>query len=198
MNENYKGLFTALYSPFDTKRQVGTLATRHSKTGQLNVCQLLQQDTCFLMLRGFLKHLFVMCKIHRKLAFDLFSVNNSIEQSLSKNLTSLQLLKKFPALYGTRRFITAFTRARHLSISWARLIQSMPPIPHLEDPFQHYSPIYLLVFQVVVPSVFPTKTLYAPSIPPYALRALPILVFLIWPPLLPHPSWAQIFSSAPH
>jgi hypothetical protein len=28
-----------------------------------------------------------------------------------------ELLKKFPAFYGTRRFITAFTRARHLSLS---------------------------------------------------------------------------------
>ena len=31
-----------------------------------------------------------------------------------------QLVKKFPAFYGTRRFITAFTSARHLSLSWAR------------------------------------------------------------------------------
>ena len=27
------------------------------------------------------------------------------------------LLEKFPAFYGTRRFITAFTSARHLSVS---------------------------------------------------------------------------------
>jgi hypothetical protein len=32
-------------------------------------------------------------------------------------LTSSQLVKKFPAFYGTRRFITAFTIARHLSLS---------------------------------------------------------------------------------
>ena len=38
-----------------------------------------------------------------------------------------QLLKKFPAFYGTRRFITAFTRARHLSLSWTRLTQSISP-----------------------------------------------------------------------
>jgi hypothetical protein len=34
---------------------------------------------------------------------------------LSKNLIVPQLVKKFPALYGTRKFITAFTTARHLS-----------------------------------------------------------------------------------
>jgi hypothetical protein len=33
-----------------------------------------------------------------------------------EKLTSLQPFKKFPALYVTRRFITAFTSARHLSL----------------------------------------------------------------------------------
>jgi hypothetical protein len=29
-----------------------------------------------------------------------------------------QLTKKFPAFYGTRRFFTVLTSARHLSLSW--------------------------------------------------------------------------------
>jgi len=33
-----------------------------------------------------------------------------------EKLTGPQLVKKFPAFYGTRRFITAFTSARHLSL----------------------------------------------------------------------------------
>jgi hypothetical protein len=36
---------------------------------------------------------------------------------LPEKLTSPQLIRKFPAFYGTRRFIVAFTRARHLSLS---------------------------------------------------------------------------------
>jgi hypothetical protein len=36
---------------------------------------------------------------------------------LLEKLSGLQLVKKFPAFYGTRRFITAFTSARHLSLS---------------------------------------------------------------------------------
>jgi hypothetical protein len=36
---------------------------------------------------------------------------------LPDNLTSPQLLEKISAFYGTRRFITAFTRARLLSVS---------------------------------------------------------------------------------
>jgi len=34
-----------------------------------------------------------------------------------ENLTGFQLVKKFPAFYRTRRFITAITSARHLSLS---------------------------------------------------------------------------------
>ena len=36
---------------------------------------------------------------------------------LLEKLTGLQLVKKFPAFYETRRFITAFTSFRHLSLS---------------------------------------------------------------------------------
>ena len=54
---------------------------------------------------------------------------------LSEKQTGLQLVKKFPAFYGTRKFITAFTSARHMSLSWARSTQSMAhPIPFPEDP----------------------------------------------------------------
>ena len=38
-------------------------------------------------------------------------------QSPFEKLTGFQLVKKFPAFYGTRRFITAVTSARHLSLS---------------------------------------------------------------------------------
>jgi hypothetical protein len=34
-----------------------------------------------------------------------------------EKLTGSQLVKKFPAFYGNRRFITAFISARHLSLS---------------------------------------------------------------------------------
>jgi hypothetical protein len=42
---------------------------------------------------------------------------NSLEQSPPQNRTVSQIVKKFPAFYGTRRFITAFTKACHLSLS---------------------------------------------------------------------------------
>ena len=36
---------------------------------------------------------------------------------LHEKLTGFQLVKKFPAFYGTQRFITTFTTAPHLSLS---------------------------------------------------------------------------------
>jgi hypothetical protein len=36
---------------------------------------------------------------------------------LLEKLTGSQLVKKFHAFYGTRRFMTAFTTAHHLSLS---------------------------------------------------------------------------------
>ena len=44
---------------------------------------------------------------------------------LLDKLTGLQLVKKFPAFHGTRRFITALTSIRQLSLSWASPIQSI-------------------------------------------------------------------------
>ena len=46
---------------------------------------------------------------------------------LLEKLTGSKLIKKFPAFYGTRSFITAFTGARHLFLSWASSIHYMPP-----------------------------------------------------------------------
>ena len=48
---------------------------------------------------------------------------------LLEKLTGSQPVKKFPTFYGTRRFIIAFTCARHLSLPCASSIQSMPPHP---------------------------------------------------------------------
>ena len=48
---------------------------------------------------------------------------------LLEKLTGLQLVKKFPAFHGTRRFITALTNVRQLSLSQASPIQSIYPHP---------------------------------------------------------------------
>ena len=50
-------------------------------------------------------------------------------RALLEKLIDLQLVKKFSAFHGTRRFITALTSVRHLSLSWASPIQSIYPHP---------------------------------------------------------------------
>ena len=48
---------------------------------------------------------------------------------LLEKLIGFQLVKNFSAFYGTRSFITAFTSARHLSLSRASSVQSIFPHP---------------------------------------------------------------------
>ena len=94
---------------------------------------------------------------------------------LPKKLTGSQLAKKFPELYGTRRFITAFTSTRHLSLSWANSIQFIPPHPtswkSILILFSHLRPG---LPSGLFPSGFPTRTLCTPLPYPYAPRAPPI------------------------
>jgi len=49
---------------------------------------------------------------------------------LLEKLTSSQVLKKYPAFYGTRRFITAFISARHLPHPEPDQSSSCPPSSH--------------------------------------------------------------------
>jgi hypothetical protein len=53
----------------------------------------------------------------------------SNSRALLERLTGSQLAKKFPTFYRTRKFITAFTSASHVSLSSARSIQSVLPTP---------------------------------------------------------------------
>ena len=82
---------------------------------------------------------------------------------LLEKLTGLQLLKKFPTFHGTRRFITALTSVRHLSLSWASPIQSIYLHP------TSWRSILILSTHLrlglpsgLLPFGFPTKTLYTP------------------------------------
>ena len=80
-----------------------------------------------------------------------------------EKLTGLQLVKKFTAFHGTRRFITALTSVRHLSLSWASPIQSIYPHPTSWRSVLILSTHLRLRFPSgLIPSGFLTKTLYTP------------------------------------
>ena len=98
---------------------------------------------------------------------------------LLENLTGLQLVKKFPAFHGTRRFITALTIVRHFSLSWASPIQSIYPHPTswssvliLSTHLRLGLPSGLLLYS------FPSKNLYTPSPHPYVPHVQPLNISL--------------------
>ena len=108
---------------------------------------------------------------------------------LLEKLTGLQLVKKFPAFHGTRRFIIALTSDRHLSLSWASQIQSIYPHPTFWRSILILSThLRLGLPSGLLPSGFPTKTLYTPLSHPYAPHAQPISFFSI---LSPEQYWAR-------
>ena len=86
---------------------------------------------------------------------------------LLEKLTGLQLVKKFPAFYGTQRFTTAFTSDRHLSLSCARSIQSIPLHPTSWRSILISFHLRLGLLSGLFPSGFPTKTQYTPLLFPH-------------------------------
>jgi len=85
---------------------------------------------------------------------------------LLEKLTGSQLVKTFPALYGTRRFITAITRAHHLP--YPEPDQSSPcrPFHFLKVHLNTSSHLRLGLPSGPFPSGFPTKALYTPILSP--------------------------------
>jgi hypothetical protein len=96
-----------------------------------------------------------------------------------EKLTGLQLVKKFPAFYGTQKIITAFTSARHLSLTWARSIQYITPHPTSWRSILILSSyLRLRLPSGLFPPGFPTVTLYTPL--PSPIRATcPLYLILL-------------------
>ena len=86
---------------------------------------------------------------------------------LLEKLIGLQLVKKFPTFYVTRRFISPVTSAHHLSLSWARSIQSTPPHPtSWRSILLLYSHLRLGLPSGLFPSGYPhRKSVYVSPLP---------------------------------
>ena len=104
-----------------------------------------------------------------------------MEQSLSEKLTGAQLVMKYPIFYGTQRFITAFTRAHHLSLARARWIQSIPLVPLLQ-----------VHFNIILPSGSSkwSPNLISPHQNPVCICPLPHMCYM------PHPSHSSLFDDS--
>ena len=121
----------------------------------------------------------------------------SIEQSPSWEAKRFSASQEIPRILWKRRFITVVTSARHLSLSCASSIQSIPHILLPEHPSKYYPPIYVWVFQVVYfPQVSPPKPCIRLFSPPYEPHEPPISFFSI---LSPGQYWVRNRDhSAPH
>ena len=98
---------------------------------------------------------------------------------LLEKLTGLQLVKKFPAFHGTRRFITVLTSVRHLSLPWANPIQSTYPHPtSWRSILILHTHLRLGLPSGLFHSGFPTKTLYAPLSSPICATCPAHLILL--------------------
>ena len=95
---------------------------------------------------------------------------------LPEKLTGLQLVKRFPAFYGTRRVITALTSVCHPSLSWASPIQSTYQHPTSWRSILILSThLCLCLSSGLFPSGFPTKNLYTPLSSPIRATFFSIL-----------------------
>jgi hypothetical protein len=100
--------------------------------------------------------------------------HHSWRWALLEKLPIVQPLKNSPAFYGTRRFITVFTRALHWFISWAWSIQSVPSHPiSLRSILILSTHLHLALPSGLFPLVFPQI-----SYMQFVLYVLPISTWL--------------------
>jgi len=141
-------------------------------------------------------YIYIYIYIHKQFLCHLLTPCSTV---LLQKLTDSQSVKKFPAFYGTRRFITAFTSARQLSLYWARSIQSIPPhhptswksililFFHLRlglpsglfpSVFPHQNPIYVSpsLHTCYIPSPSHTSPFYHPRNIGWAVQIIKLLI----------------------
>ena len=81
-------------------------------------------------------------------------------------MTVTPFVKKLPAFYGNRRLFTTLATARHLSLSWARSINSRPTSYSWRSILIILAHLCLDLPGGPFPSAFPTKTLNATLLSP--------------------------------
>ena len=115
-----------------------------------------------------------------------YLLNYSIQHSPSWEANQFLASQEISYILWNPKFIAALTRARHLSLSWASSIQSIPPHPtSWRSIFMLSSHLRLGLPSGLFPSDFPPpKPCTRLSLAPYALRAPPISFLSIISPAL--------------
>ena len=109
------------------------------------------------------------------------SLTYSMMQSPSWEANWFAATQEIPTFHGTRRFITAFTSVRHLSLSWASPIQSIYPHPTSWRSILVLSThLCLGAPSSLFPSSFLTKTLYAPQLSKKKNNEHALQVYSLW------------------
>jgi hypothetical protein len=123
----------------------------------------------------------VYCEIHTQHKNTLCGHNHSLScrWALLEEPPIVQLLKNFPAFYGTRRFITVLTEDLHWPLSSDRSTQSTPSHPiSLRSILILTTHLWLGLPSGLFPSGFPTDILHALLFAPFVQHALPFTSFL--------------------
>ena len=133
-------------------------------------------------LRLYKTDLLMLCKakVAVSCAIRTYLLTYSIVQSPSWEANWFAASQEIPAFHGTPRFITTLTSVRHQSLSWASPIQSIYPHP------TSWRSILILSTHLslglpsgLLPSGFPSKTLYNPLSSPIRATCPAHLILLV-------------------
>jgi hypothetical protein len=130
-------------------------------------CQNQNKKKLHILLKWLLGTLSVCSRTKLKLASWIWA--------LLEKLPTVQLLRNFPAVYGTRRFVTVFMNALYWSLSWARSIQSIPPRPISLRSILILIHLRQALHGGLFPSGFPPNSYMCSASSLFVLHALPIL-----------------------